>query len=391
MDTVEGTTQQVAGPTGRRDAGWRGSLRVAAVVWSVSYLAYGLIALAVHAAGATADDGSAPSFRQLDAIWYELIAQHGYLHTGQPADQGVAFFPLYPLLVRAADVALPGGTTVAAIAVSAVAYLAALTVLHRLAASELEHATATRALCCLALYPTAFFLAVGYNMSVYLLLFGGSVYALRQGYWWLGAAIAGLATATRTSALVLVVAFGWEYVRQVGWRPSRRLAALALVPSGLLAYAGYLWAALGDPLAFAHAQRYWSRHLDWPWVAPARTVVRLAAPGGFYNALDLSTVALLLAALVLACVGGYRLATHQRLYPLLIAGLVLLMISFPVAPALQELPLKSAARHSLEAFPAFLMFARVLRGRRWAMPLAAGAALLQVLLLSLFLIGKWAE
>jgi hypothetical protein len=370
---------------------WVGSLAVAAPVWALSYLAYGALTLAMRLGGATRYDGTAPSWRQWDAIWYDLIATHGYLHTGQPAAQAAAFPPLYPALVHAADVVLPGGGTVAAVAISAAAYLAALTVLHRLATREFDAAHARRVLWCLAAFPTAFFLAVGYNLSLSLLLLAGAAYALRGGHWWIAGLVGALATANRTSAVLLVAVFGSEYVRRFGWRVRPVLASVALVPAGLAAYAGYLWMALGDPLAFGHAQRFWSREFDWPWAGFAEAVGLVVAADAtfeerFYNLVDLGAVVGLAAMLV---VGAARFTSGQRCYALLLAGLIALGVCFPAHTTEIPIPLMSAARLALEAFPAFLVLGGILRGR-WAVALAVPAVLLQVVLLCLFVIGKWA-
>ena len=43
---------------------------------------------------------------------------------------------------------------------------------------------------------------------------------------------------------------------------SRALASLAVAPVLFAAYPLYLWRAEGDPWAFLHAQKIWSRHLS---------------------------------------------------------------------------------------------------------------------------------
>ena len=50
------------------------------------------------------------------------------------------------------------------------------------------------------------------------------------------------------------------------WPRDARLAWLALVPSGLLAYMGYLWWYVGDSVAFSTAQVAWARSFAWPVV-----------------------------------------------------------------------------------------------------------------------------
>src|SRR5215210_8348823 len=71
-----------------------------------------------------------------DSVWYLRIADSGYEGDSSRA----AFFPLYPLLVRALGTAFGGSHAallVAAFMISLAAFLGALVVLHRLAELEL--------------------------------------------------------------------------------------------------------------------------------------------------------------------------------------------------------------------------------------------------------------
>src|SRR5688572_16522782 len=73
-------------------------------------------------------------FAAWDSGWYWDIARHGYYFRADE-QSSVAFFPLYPMLVRLAAAPFGGGdqaTWVAAILVSFGAYVLALIALHRL-------------------------------------------------------------------------------------------------------------------------------------------------------------------------------------------------------------------------------------------------------------------
>jgi Mannosyltransferase (PIG-V) len=66
-----------------------------------------------------------------DAVWYLRIAESGF----GGSDVRAAFFPLYPLLVRAVAApfgASPGALLVAGYVVALLAFLGALVLLHRL-------------------------------------------------------------------------------------------------------------------------------------------------------------------------------------------------------------------------------------------------------------------
>src|SRR5690348_4989955 len=75
------------------------------------------------------------SLAHWDSVWYLSIAQSGY--GGRPSLS--AFFPLYPVAVRAAafNTLSSGALLIAGYAVSAAAFVAALVLLHRLVELEL--------------------------------------------------------------------------------------------------------------------------------------------------------------------------------------------------------------------------------------------------------------
>src|SRR3954465_15470044 len=120
-----------------------------------------------------------------DSVWYLAISNDGY-----PADdpRRAAFFPLYPLLVRAANTVVRD-PIVAGTLVSLACFLAALVLLHRVTALELGAPAARMSVWALALFPGAVFFSAVYSEALYLMLSVGCVYAARTGRWgWAGGA-----------------------------------------------------------------------------------------------------------------------------------------------------------------------------------------------------------
>src|SRR3954468_18630839 len=118
-----------------------------------------------------------------DSVWYLAIANDGY-----PADdpRRTAFFPLYPLLVRAAD-ALVRDPIVAGALVSLACFAVALVLVHRLTELELGAPAASATVWALALFPASVFFSAVYSEALYLMLSVGCVYAARTGRWgWAG-------------------------------------------------------------------------------------------------------------------------------------------------------------------------------------------------------------
>jgi hypothetical protein len=224
-----------------------------------------------------------------DTDFYHQIATTGY-HWDRATflHQNVAFFPLYPLLMRWGGALLGGHLLLAGTLISLVAFVAAVSVLYRLAVIELGEEKAWPAILLLSTYPYALFYSVVYTESLFLFLTVGAFYAMRRGYL-VAAALAGLAAGlTRPNGLWLALPLLW-----MAWTmPSapakdgtpapaevsrgRRTAAVmaALAPlAGTALFSAYLGLRFGDPLAWVHAQAAWGMQVlgRAPAPDPART------------------------------------------------------------------------------------------------------------------------
>jgi hypothetical protein len=219
-----------------------------------------------------------------DSWWYLMIATQGYTIGDAAAGiQGnVAFFPLYPLLVRAAG-GLVGDPALGGVLVANLAFLALLSYLYALTRHEFDEDTAARAVFYLAAAPTAVFFSALYTESVFLALTAATFYYARVGRWGGAALAAALASATRNTGVLLGAVIAIEglhqagfFARPAGWRSSQLLAhARSLVPklwlalpamvaaafaaAGLASYMLFLGRNFGDPLAFIHVQAAWGR------------------------------------------------------------------------------------------------------------------------------------
>lgn len=217
-----------------------------------------------------------------DSWWYRDIVVNGY-RAGNVAtgEQGtVAFFPLYPLIVKAVSQVI-GNVYLSGVLVSNACFLLALIFLYKWARHETDREVAGRFVFYVAAAPTALFFSAMYTESLFLLLVAATFSFAATGHP-LRAAVPGiLAAATRNTGALLAVVIALEGFSQSGVtfspggspslfrhlraqiRPALRawpaIVAAALVPLGLLAYMGYLAHAFGDPLAFIHAQATWGR------------------------------------------------------------------------------------------------------------------------------------
>lgn len=303
-------------------------------------------------------------FLSWDADWYRGIADDGYSGVGE---EGLRFWPLFPLAGRGLSVAFAGNTDAALLVVANVAAVAFLVLLGRLVRSETgSGAIASRAVWLAAIWPTAFVLFMGYAESLFLALAVATFLMLRRQQWWWAAAFGFAAGLTRPFAIFLVLAAaveGWRTFRQadVAGRVARVGATLA--PGlGILAYLGWAQAAFDDaflPLTLQSDPTRQGSIRD-----PASSFVDsggdLFTGDAFVPGLHFVWAGLLVALLV---VMARRLPASYTAY----AGATL-------ALALAATNLDSLERYAMGAFPFVIVVAILVTGRVAERPVTAIAA-----------------
>jgi Mannosyltransferase (PIG-V) len=322
--------------------------------------------------GGVGDDLVAPGARW-DAVWFLQIAEGGY--DGDRA----AFFPLYPLLVRVGG-ALTGSLLVAGILVSVACLFGALVLLHRLAALEAGREVARLCVLLVALFPGAVWFSSVYSESLFLLLSVGAILAARTGRWELAGAAGGLAAATRSAGLVLLVPLAVLWW-QAGRRP-RDGAWLALVPAGLAAFCLALALSGQDPLAPFSAQESWLRTFAGPfgavpdavsaaWGATGDLLAGRSSPPAAFDLRWLNVgLFVTLAAVLVATAGALR--RLPRAYGLYALAALALPLSFPVAgQPLMSLPRFAAVLWPLHLWLALRLAAGPAAARRAVLALSA--------------------
>lgn len=211
-----------------------------------------------------------------DGHWYLELARHGYPHavppgdfaagTGAAAQNGLAFFPLYPMLLRVVHVVSPFALDVDAVLLSLAIGLAATLAVWALVRDRVGNERASRAAMLFCGFPGAFVLSFAYSEGTMLLAAALCLLALRRQRWvWAGLAAAA-AGAARASGLVLVPVSAWVALSAFRRRPRdfRPLAAPLLAPAGVIAFFGFLQVRTGSwSTWFTAERRGWGHHLDW--------------------------------------------------------------------------------------------------------------------------------
>ncbi len=239
---------------------WKYRLLFPLCLWLSSRLIICIVMLAIAPLLPAPPEGIAVTvgwdvFAAWDSDFYERIAVFGY-----NTPHSVAFFPLFPLLVRGLmTVGLPFG--VAGTLVNNLAFLAALIFIHNWVASSHSRSIARWTTVVLTLFPLSIFGTVIYSEGLYLLFSAVALRAFEQKrYWWV--VLGGmLATATRPTAIALIPAF-----LIVSWREGRKLKAyVASLATGLgiFFYSFYCQIYFQDALAFIRVQKAWQPVQDF--------------------------------------------------------------------------------------------------------------------------------
>jgi dolichyl-phosphate-mannose-protein mannosyltransferase len=241
-----------------------------------------------------------------DGKWYRLVASDGYLLVpGRQSDP--AFFPLYPLLLRAGH-ALGVSYATAGIVLSNVAFLVALVAVHALTRELFGEGFAHRAAVYLAIVPFGYVFSMDYPESVVLAAIALAPLAALRRRWALAGVLAAAAALARPEGVFLafpLLAIAAQQRRAL--TPSGRGLALgAIVAPGaaLASYPLYLDRALHDPLAWSRAERAWGRRFSPLGFVRAFTHLERAFAGNAWVARDVVAFLLYLGLLVVAAKAG---------------------------------------------------------------------------------------
>lgn len=282
--------------------------------------------------------GSLPQlFLRADAVHYLELTDRGYYYEPDP-DSGwyggnLGFYPVYPLLVRAARLLVPN-TLLAGYLVSNALLLAACFLLWEVALLEFRSTTAAAwTLGFLLFCPGAAWLSMVFTESPFLLWLLGLVWSCRRQHWWLAAAAGLLLPLTRAVGVVTVVFVALEI--WTDWRERQRdgagrlgaadrlarAVAVAAPVVGYLAFFVFLYLRFGD----WHAQHKvvacaWpaNAQLVAPWTAIARDWAMM------HNGKRLIIYGLLAAGYALAVLSW--LASRRPSYPALALALITMCV-----------------------------------------------------------------
>jgi hypothetical protein len=211
---------------------------------------------------------------------------------------------------------------------------------------------------------------------------------LAQSQRWLPAgALCGLALLTRPTAVALLAALVAAAVLDGNRDVLRKVGGLAAALVLVALYPAYLWSALGDPFAFASAQRAWNRDLAilgplgglvegssaaFRGLKAVAANIGTAGPESYWPLHDIEAFLYLIVFLTLTVVVWRRLGVAYGVFAIVSLAIPL---SFPGS----EQPLGSLPRFGVVIFPLFIALGTLGRtSNRHTLIVAVSAAFLGV-------------
>lgn len=213
-----------------------------------------------------------------DAANLLRIAEVGYSE-GVASGDSAAYFPGFPLVVRAVR-AVGLGTVTAGLLVTTVATCIAAYYLARLA--EHDGHSGERAVVALLLFPTAVYLVAPYTEAMFLAAALPAFWFAKTGRPWAAVPCVFVASATRSVGIFVAVGVVVELLRRREAGSSRRVVPTAAVAvagvAPVLLFGLHLHRTRGDFFEFLHAQeRGWGRSATDPLTSLANSVRSLSA------------------------------------------------------------------------------------------------------------------
>ena len=314
---------------------------------------------------------------QWDFGYYQKIAELGYSGT----DGSIAFYPLFPWLVGL--VAYVSKSYLAAgLIVSGIASVIAAILLRRLVQLDYPASVAMRSVWFFLIFPTAYFLHVGYSEGLFIALALACILAARAERWWLAGVLGAFCWMTRAAGAVLVPALAVEATQQY-WLQRRwkwRWLWIAIVPTGFAVYLLINWSVSGDPFAFLQTRKAsFEQSFALP-LAGIRQAIWAHYPtpseAEMVGAQELVFVALGFVCMIISWI------KLRPVYAMWMTGSWILSASVNF--------FRSVPRYTLTMFPIFILFALLGRNCFWAGVLTVWSLLLFALFAVLFSRGEWA-
>jgi len=377
-------TALATAPTHTDESQWASMLRRAGIAFVLSRLCV-IAGAAIVAAQEVAEANRAGLPRPKNAVgqilqvltswdgaWYYRIIRDWYptaiptTITYEMPQARAAFFPVYPLVVRGADVILPGGDVFAGLFVNTILGALAIWLIGLLARTVFGERAAYRAMLLMIFFPGSFVLSFAYSEATLLAVAAGCLLCLHHRHWEAAGVLAAIGTATRPNGLALVAACAVAALLAIReQREWRSLTAPLLAPIGFVAFQWYLYQRTGEWAWFRVQTEAWDEGTSFGWTAVKNTFEAFTHP--LSSPTDILTAVSFLTMIAMVVVmWRKRLPAPWVAFTVVVLALMILPATVTARP-----------RFLFTAFPLFIAVAAWWPDEReeaWGATIAMGAA-----------------
>lgn len=284
------------------------------------------------------------SLARWDAGYYIDIVLNGYHYLPDGKTHNIAFFPLYPLLIRIVDDITKLSPLMSGIIISNACFLVALLLLHRYTEKYHPDSNPDLTAMLMAFFPFGVFFSSVYTESLFLCLCLFSFFMFREGKTMLSAIGLFLMTATRLAGLFVVPALGLSYLftRVIPFpkkkSPLKGRELLNLVVWGLVAISGFVCFAAYQQISFGHWDAFIRVQIAWKDRVGNFSSLLSEMHPDLYNVMNIVPAGILLGASIL-----FLFLKNYRIYS--VWGLLAVLIPLSTGTFM------SMGRYSMVFFP----------------------------------------
>lgn len=201
-----------------------------------------------------------------DSFWYLDIAQNGYSFNGIEKPSNIAFFPLYPALIKATSFLINKNFILAGWILSVIFLFLSLVYLFKFVKKFHPEINPYLPVFLLLIFPNAFFLNAIYTESLFLFLSLATFYYGFKKNFLLAGAFGFLASLTRPTGIFLFIPLIWEYLKNYNFHLIRffnlKILSIFLIPAGTLSFFLYHYFKFGDFFLFFKISSWWDRSFE---------------------------------------------------------------------------------------------------------------------------------
>lgn len=340
------------------------------IIWLISVLIVAFLGFSTLPHSGKFSNDFWQSLSNWDGGHYLGIAEKGYSEKFQ-----YAFFPLYPLVIKA-FYQVTHNYLLAAVLISAMATFLGLQLLYKLIAMDFNKKIAQNSVLAFLFFPASFFLLTAYSEGLFFFLTVAAFYFLRQNKLFWATLAAALVSATRLIGLAVVAGLLVEVGIRQGF--NRKNWYLIFAPLGFFIYCIFLYTQTGDPFYFITAENHWQRTLVVPGIGFWEALKGVAS-NGFINSAPNVVFDLAFA------IFGVGFAVRSfRFLPASFAVYSLVSVGIPLfTPTLSSMP-----RFLLPVFPIFVLMT-LIKNQYINLALQMISLLLLGVFTVLFINGYW--